>query len=113
VQCRKLRPAPQGQNCPVGYGHNGDADLVPVMYAPVRSRRQIPDARGVYTNLLALHPLVVVPTYRIPADDLACRQISAAYPDCDVVPLDCRTIAREGGAVHCVSADSRDCRSRG
>ncbi len=78
--------------------------LVP--YAPVSSRRSIQPALGVYTNLLILPEVVVIPTYRLVRDDEAVRQIEASFPDCEVLSIDCSAVAREGGAIRCVTGQA-------
>ena len=55
-----------------------------------------------YANFLILNDAVLVPTYAQPSTDaLAMRQIEEAFPGRDVVGIDCRTLIRQHGSLHC------------
>lgn len=57
-----------------------------------------------YANFLLVNGAVLVPSYRQDkADAQAAAIIGEAYPDRDVVLLDCCEILYEGGALHCLS----------
>jgi agmatine deiminase len=57
-----------------------------------------------YANFLVVNGAVLVPTYRQPASDReALRILGSCFPGREVVPLDCRDIVFEGGALHCLS----------
>ena len=63
----------------------------------------IPSAVGCYANFVMVRGLVVVPSFGRREDDLACRVIEANTSGLAVVPLECSCLAREGGALNCVT----------
>lgn len=76
--------------------------LIP--YGPSNSRRTIPPATGVYTNLLILPQLVLMPTYGIPLDGKALRHIEVEFSDRPAATVDCSALATKGGSIHCVTS---------
>lgn len=57
-----------------------------------------------YANYLVANGTIFMPTYSQPAlDELAMRTIKIAYPDHKVVGVDCRTLLRQHGSLHCAT----------
>lgn len=57
-----------------------------------------------YSNYLVIGDYVFMPTYSQPAnDELACRTVRIAFPDHEVVPVDCRALIRQHGSLHCAT----------
>ncbi len=57
-----------------------------------------------YANFLIVNGAVLVPTYRQDASDSkALDIIGSAFPEYEIVPVDCYDIILEGGALHCLS----------
>ena len=55
-----------------------------------------------YANFLIINGAVLCPTYNQPdLDTEALRTIGEAFPDRDIVPIDCRSIIRQHGSLHC------------
>ena len=55
-----------------------------------------------YANYLVINGAVLVPTYAQPdLDAEAMRIIALAYPDRDIVPIDCRAVIKQHGSLHC------------
>lgn len=55
-----------------------------------------------YANYLVINSAVLVPTYAQPdLDAEALRTIALAYPDREIVPIDCRPVIRQHGSLHC------------
>ena len=55
-----------------------------------------------YANYLVLNGAVLVPTYAQPdLDHEAMATIRQAYPDRQVVGIDCRAVVRQHGSLHC------------
>ena len=55
-----------------------------------------------YANYLVINGAVLVPTYAQPdLDAEALRTIAIAYPDREIVPIDCRPVIRQHGSLHC------------
>jgi len=56
-----------------------------------------------YANFLVINDAVLVPTYNDPQDDKACQQISAAFPEREIIGIDCTHLIRQGGSLHCLT----------
>ena len=55
-----------------------------------------------YANFLILNQAVLVPIYGQPqTDELALRQIAQAFPEREIVGIDCRTLIVQHGSLHC------------
>ena len=55
-----------------------------------------------YANFLVINGAVLVPTYAQPdLDAEAIRLMTQAFPDRDVIGIDCRSIIRQHGSLHC------------
>jgi len=54
-------------------------------------------------NFLRVASLIVVPAYGARQDEEACKILEAACPGVTIVPVECVDLARDGGALHCVS----------
>lgn len=55
-----------------------------------------------YANFLIVNGAVLCPTYNQPdLDDEALATISKAFPDREIVGIDCRSIIRQHGSLHC------------
>lgn len=56
-----------------------------------------------YANYLVVNGAVLVPTYDCPQDGEALTCIKSVFPDRDAVGIDCRTLIRQHGSLHCVT----------
>jgi agmatine deiminase len=56
-----------------------------------------------YANYLVINGAVLVPTYNDPADAKALDVIGQAFPGREIVGVDCSTLIRQGGSLHCVT----------
>lgn len=57
-----------------------------------------------YCNYLVTDNAVLVPSYAQPRkDELARKLVKVAYPDCEVVSVDCRALIRQHGSLHCAT----------
>ncbi len=56
-----------------------------------------------YANYLVINRAVLVPTYKDPADQAALAAVSRAYPDREIIGVDCRAVIRQHGSLHCIS----------
>lgn len=62
-----------------------------------------------YANYLVLPNAVLMPSYAQPdLDTLAASVLKEAYPDRDIVSIDCRTLVRQHGSLHCVTMQLDD-----
>lgn len=57
-----------------------------------------------YANYLITPTRILLPVYwQVKKDFLASQILKIAFPDHDVVPIDCRTLIRQHGSLHCVT----------
>lgn len=57
-----------------------------------------------YSNYLVLNDTIFMPTYACPEKDiLVCHTVKIAFPNHTVVPVDCRTLLRQHGSLHCAT----------
>lgn len=57
-----------------------------------------------YANYLVGPRHIYLPVYNQPRKDLLAQQtLKIAYPDHEIVPIDCRTLIRQHGSLHCVT----------
>ena len=57
-----------------------------------------------YANFLIINTAVLYPTYDQPDKDMeAGRALQKAFPQYDVVGVDCRALIRQHGSLHCVT----------
>ncbi|QDV37571.1 agmatine deiminase family protein [Tautonia plasticadhaerens] len=88
-------------------------DWVELPYRPEESSGgDLPSAVGCYANFLMVRGLIVVPSYGDGNDDRACRVFEENKDGVAVVPLGCRSLAREGGVLNCVTWTIAECRNR-
>ena len=56
-----------------------------------------------YANFLIINKAVLVPTYNDPADAQAIRVIGEAFPNREIIGIDCRVLIRQHGSLHCIT----------
>jgi len=57
-----------------------------------------------YANYLVTPTHIFMPTYSQPANDmLAMQMVKVAFPEHEVVGVDCRTLTRQHGSLHCAT----------
>lgn len=57
-----------------------------------------------YANFLAINGAVLFPTYNQPANDKQAENaIRNAFPNYDVIGIDCRALIKQHGSLHCVT----------
>ncbi len=57
-----------------------------------------------YSNYLVLNDTIFMPTYACPEKDILVRHtVKIAFPNHTVVPVDCRTLLRQHGSLHCAT----------
>ena len=56
-----------------------------------------------YANFLIINGAVLVPTYNSPKDELAQQQLQKAFPDREIVGINCNALIRQHGSLHCVT----------
>lgn len=56
-----------------------------------------------YANFLIINGAVLVPTYGDAADTRALEALAVAFPERDLIPIDCRSVIRQHGSLHCLT----------
>ncbi|ATJ82211.1 agmatine deiminase family protein [Halomonas beimenensis] len=56
-----------------------------------------------YANFLIINGAVLVPAYGDAADLRALNALAEAFPDRDILPIDCSTVIRQHGSLHCLT----------
>ncbi|MGB6018567.1 MAG: agmatine deiminase family protein [Sulfurimonadaceae bacterium] len=56
-----------------------------------------------YANFLIINGAVIVPTYNDSHDEEALNVIKKAFPDREVIGVDCSVLIRQHGSLHCVT----------
>ena len=79
-------------------------DVIPIDLPPRFSfaGQQLPASS---MNFYVANGAVMVPVFFSPADEPACRTLSACFPGRRIVPVDCRDLVRGRGALHCITRD--------
>lgn len=57
-----------------------------------------------YANFLIINGAVLMPTYGQPEkDELAMSALQTAFPDREIVGIDCRVLVKQHGSLHCIT----------
>ncbi len=56
-----------------------------------------------YANFLIINGAVLVPTYNDPCDAAALALIGSAFPDREIIGIDCRPAILQHGSLHCLT----------
>lgn len=71
--------------------------MTPPIFDPDNGER-IP---ATYANFYFVNGAILMPTYAVPTDDEALEAVRSAFPDYEVVGVDCRALIRQHGSLHC------------
>ena len=56
-----------------------------------------------YANYLVINGAALVPTYDTDLDTIALAQVQQAFPEHEIVGVDCQALIRQHGSLHCVT----------
>ncbi|NOU36462.1 MAG: agmatine deiminase family protein [Kiritimatiellaceae bacterium] len=56
-----------------------------------------------YANFLVINGAVLVPTYNDPADSQALETVGKAFPNREIIGIDCSILILQHGSLHCVT----------
>jgi agmatine/peptidylarginine deiminase len=56
-----------------------------------------------YANFLIVNGAVLLPTYGSPKDEVARAQLQKAFPGREIVGIDCSSLIKQHGSLHCVT----------
>lgn len=89
-QIKQADPSINFINLPSAYTEKGQFD------------RDIPSAKGLYTNMLTTETQILVPQYALPEDEAVLKQVRT-HTTKQVIPVPVDDIATMGGSVHCLT----------
>lgn len=73
---------------------------------PLPAPQYDPDGRRLpagYANFLLGNGVVLAPAYADPADEEAHALLARCFPERELVPIDCRALISQNGALHCAA----------
>lgn len=83
--------------------HNGE----PYRLIPLPMADEIYDDGGrlpvTYANFLIINGAVLVPTYGTGNDIIAISRLQEAFPDREIIGINCKALVRQRGSLHCVT----------
>jgi agmatine deiminase len=56
-----------------------------------------------YANFLIINNTVLIPFYNSPQDSIAKSQLQKIFPDREAIGIDCSSLIRQNGSLHCVT----------
>lgn len=56
-----------------------------------------------YANFLIMNDAILMPTYNSDKDIIAMQQLKKAFPSYEVVGIDCRSLIKQHGSLHCIT----------
>jgi len=56
-----------------------------------------------YANFLIINGAVLMPCYNSPKDDIAKAALQTAFPEREIIGIDCRILLRQHGSLHCIT----------
>jgi len=56
-----------------------------------------------YANFLIINGAILMPGYNSPLDEVARLQLQQAFPDREIVPVNCLPLIKQHGSLHCVT----------
>ena len=56
-----------------------------------------------YANFLIVNGAVIVPTYRVPQDEIALSIFKTIFPEHEIVGVDSRPLIEQHGSLHCIT----------
>lgn len=73
---------------------------LPMADAVFEEEQRLP---ATYANFLIINEAVLLPYYGTPKDEIAKKQLEKAFPDREIVGIDCTPLIRQHGSLHCVT----------
>jgi len=56
-----------------------------------------------YANFLIINHAVLLPVYGVKQDEIAISQMQSAFPEHEIIAINCRAIIEQFGSLHCIS----------
>lgn len=83
----------------------GNGDPYRLIALPMADRVEWEDERlpATYANFLILNGVILVPFYNSPKDEEARNALQRAFPDREIVGINCLPLIKQHGSLHCVT----------
>ena len=81
----------------------GQGNLIPLPMADAVYDENGERLPATYANFLIINGAVLMPTYNSPKDETAKAQLQKAFPDREIVGIDCTALIKQHGSLHCVT----------
>jgi agmatine/peptidylarginine deiminase len=77
-------------------------ELIPLpMAKPIfLGKKRLP---ATYANFLVMNEAVLVPSYNTSNDEQALNQLKKAFPNREIIGIDCTVLAQQHGSLHCIT----------
>ncbi|MDR0769449.1 MAG: agmatine deiminase family protein [Dysgonamonadaceae bacterium] len=56
-----------------------------------------------YANFLIINGAILMPVYNSPLDEIACSQLQQAFPNREIISINCLPLIKQHGSLHCVT----------
>ena len=73
---------------------------LPMPTAQYEGEERLP---ATYANFLIINEVVLMPTYHCGEDEIALKQLKTAFPNREIIGVDCRMLIRQHGSLHCIT----------
>jgi agmatine deiminase len=87
-------------------------DVLPYQLIPLPMAEPVFDGAerlpATYANFLIINSAVLVPTYNTKTDARALKQLSIAFPEREIIGIDCTVLIKQHGSLHCISMQYPD-----
>ena len=81
----------------------GSYNLIPLPMADVVYDKDGERLPATYANFLIINGTVLLPVYNSEKDTIAVAQMQKAFPEHEIVPIDCNALIKQHGSLHCVT----------
>ena len=61
-----------------------------------------------YANFLIINQAVLIPFYKSPKDQISRAQLQKAFPEREIIGIDCTSLIKQHGSLHCVTMQLPD-----
>ena len=83
---------------------NGEAyHLIPLPLADSCINSEGQPLPASYVNFLIINGAVLAPVYGLDTDALAMTQLQQAFPEHEIIPVQCRSLIEQYGSLHCIT----------
>lgn len=81
----------------------GSYNLIPLPMADAVYDEDEERLPATYANFLIINGAVLLPVYNSEKDAIAIAQMQKAFPEHEIVPIDCNALIKQHGSLHCVT----------